>query len=153
MRTAIITVLLGSPLFASDVRELRRGTPCSWDALFMQGTAVEPCGCTRGTVLYAEGHLPKVKARMQNSVWKGKHFDSAGSFINRWLGGVEAVRASVCVGESLLDGQPCIVMQYTADAKVFGGRRDELRQIGPGLWLGRAYEGNRVVNYFTLESR
>jgi hypothetical protein len=133
--------------------ELQRGDSCWWDELFRQGTVSgEPVGKTRGTVLSAQGHFPKLKARFQGLLWKGKTFRGDGTFINRWVG-FEAVTATVTIGESWFDGQPCVVMQYAADAPVFGGVRDELREIAPGTWLGRGVDSTtgRVKNYFLLQ--
>jgi hypothetical protein len=103
-------------------------------------------------VLYADGKCPRVTARLQGVVWKGKTFYGDGCFTNRWLGGVQAVSADVRIEPSWLDGRPCLVMQYPANAAVFGNVRDELRQIGPGEWLGRSYDSatGRVKNWFVL---
>jgi hypothetical protein len=136
--------------------ELRKATPCCWETLFRQGDlGCGPCGATRGTVLYAEGKHPRVKARVQGAVWKGKTFHGDGTFTNRWLGGIQAVSANVCVEPSWLDGQPCFVMQYAPDAPVFGNDRDELRQIGPGVWLGRSYDSatGNPKNWFVLREK
>ena len=133
-----------------------RATPGCWEALFRQGTlGCGPLGPTRGTVLYADGKHPRLKARLQGVVWKGKTFHDDGTFTNRWLGGVHAVSAGVCVEPSWLDGQPCLVMQYAPDAPVFGGVRDELRQIAPGVWLGRSYDAatGHPKNWFVLREK
>src|SRR5436309_2133589 len=107
---------------------LARATPCCWEALFRQGTVgCGPLGPTRGTVLYADGAHPRLRARLQGAVWKGKTFHADGTLTNRWLGGVRAVSAAAGVGPSWLDGRPCLVVQYAPDAPVFGGVRDELR--------------------------
>src|SRR6516162_7920256 len=104
---------LAGPLAAS----FHEATPCCWEALFRQGTlGCGPLGPTRGTVLYADGKYPRLKAHMQGIVWKGKTFHGDGTFTNRWLGGVHAVSASVHVEPSWLDGQPCLVMQDAQDA-------------------------------------
>jgi hypothetical protein len=128
-------------------------TPGCYEALFRQGAVgCGPLGPTRGTVLYADGQHPRLKARLQGVVWKGKTFHGDGTFTNRWLGGVHAVSADVCVEPSWLDGQPCLVMQYAPDAPVFGNVRDELRQIAPDVWLGRSYDGatGHLKNWFML---
>src|SRR5207248_2293460 len=100
---------------------------CEWEsAVAVQlMTAATPLGPTRGTVLYADGKHPRLTARLQGVVWKGKTFHGDGTFTNRWLGGVHAVSAGVCVEPSWLDGRPCLVMQYAPDAPVFGNVRDE----------------------------
>jgi hypothetical protein len=154
---AVAILALASPSLAGPpAAALPQGTPCDWEALFRQGTlGCEPLGPTRGTVLYADGRHPRLKARLQGVVWKGKTFHGDGTFSNRWLGGVEAVSAGVCVEPSCLDGQPCLVMQYAADAPVFSNVRDELRQIAPDVWLGRSYDGatGRPKNWFVLRGK
>lgn len=132
---------------------LQRGDMCSWDEQFRNGTVgCMPCGKTSGTVLYADGHFPKLKARMQGTAWKGKDFHGDGTFTNRWIG-FEAISTTVTTGTSWFDGQPCIVMEYPPNAPVFGGVRDELREISPGTWLGRNYEiaTGKHKGYFLLQ--
>lgn len=115
-----------------------------------------PVGPTRGTVLYADDALfPRVKARLQETVWKGKTFHGDGTYTNRWLGGVTAVSAGTQVEPSWVDGQPSLVAQYPPTAPVFGNVRDELRQVSPGVWLGRSYDAatGRPKNWFVLRER
>jgi hypothetical protein len=155
--TAVASLALTCPAVAgSRAAALRDGTPCCWEALFRQGTlGCGPHGPTGGTVLYADGKHPRVKARLQGIVWKGKTFHGDGTFTNRWLGGVHAVSADTREEPSWLDGQPCLVMQYPADAAVFGNVRDELRQIGPDEWLGRSYDAatGHPKNWFALRGK
>ena len=138
---------------APSAAALHAATPCCWEALFRQGAlGCGPLGPTRGAVLYADGKLPRLRARLQGVVWKGKTFHGDGTFTNRWLGGVHAVSAGAHVEPSWLDGQPCLVMQYAPDAPVFGNVRDELRQIAPDVWLGRSYDvvTGHPKNWFVL---
>ncbi len=135
---------------------LHETTPCGWEALFRQGTlGCGPLGSTRGVVLYAHGKHPCLKARLQGLIWKGKTFHGDATFTNRWLGGVHAVSAGVEVEPSWLDGQPCYVMQYASNARVFANVRDELRQIAPDVWLGHSYDAatGHVKNWFVLRGK
>src|SRR5262245_25430940 len=92
----VAVVALASPVLAgAPAAALREATPCCWEALFRQGTlGCGPVGPTRGTVLYADGKHPRLKARLQGFVWKGKTFHGDGTITNRWLGGVHAVSAA-----------------------------------------------------------
>jgi len=47
------------------------------------------------------------------------------------------------------------VVRYSPSALVFRNVRDELRQVGPGVWLGRSYDAttSRPKNWFVLEAR
>ena len=152
---ALVLVSLTSAK-APSAAALHEATPCCWEALFRQGAL--GCGLlgpTRGAVLYADGKHPRLKARLQGVVWKGKTFHGDGTFTNRWLGGVHAVSAGAHVEPSWLDGQPCLVMQYAPDAPVFGNVRDELRQIAPDVWLGRSYDvgTGHPKNWFVLRGK
>lgn len=136
---------------------LRQATPGGWEGLFREGvTDGGPVGTTRGTVLYADdARFPRVKARLQGTLWKGKVFHGDGTFTNRWIGGVRAGTADTAVEPSWLDGQPSLVVRYSPSALVFRNVRDELRQVGPGVWLGRSYSAatGRPKNWFVLEAR
>lgn len=132
---------------------LHGATPCDWVALFRHGTlGCGPCGPTRGTILYADGRHPRARACLQGLAWKGKTFYGDGTLTNRWLGGIHAVSAHSDVGPSWLDGQPCLVIQFAPNAPILGNVRDEVRQIAPGVWLGRSCDGatGRLKNWFVL---
>jgi hypothetical protein len=154
---AIAALAFTCPAVAgSSAAALREGDPCCWEVLFRKGTVgCDLHGPTQGTVLYADGNHPRVKARLQGIVWKGKNFHDDGTFTNRWLGGVQAVSADTRVEPSWLDGEPCLVMQYAPNVPVFGNVRDELRQIGPDLWLGRSYDAatGHAKNWFVLRGK
>jgi hypothetical protein len=152
----VVALILSSPTFAGQPAALKEATPCCLETLFRQGNiGCDPHGPTRGTVLYADGKLPRLKAHLQGVVWKGKTFHDDGTFTNRWLGGVTAVSAGICEEPSWLDGQPCFVMQYGPDAPVFRNARDELREIAPDTWLGRSYDActGQPKNWFVLRQK
>jgi hypothetical protein len=154
---AVATLALASRTLAGPpAGSLHEATPCCWESLFRQGAlGCGPVGPTRGAVLYADGKHPRLKAHLQGVVWKGKTFHCDGTFTNRWLGGIQAVSAGVHVEPSWLDGQPCLVMQYAADAHVFGNVRDELREIAPDVWLGHSYDAatGHQKNWFVLRGK
>ncbi len=148
-------ILLSTPLVGQPVA-LREATPRCLEDLFRQGRiGCEPHGPTRGTILYVDGKHPRFKADFQGVIWKGKTFHDDGTFTNRWLGGITAVSARICVEPSWLDGQPCFVMQYAPDAPVFRNARDELREIAPDMWLGRSYDTptSQPKNWFVLRRK
>jgi hypothetical protein len=149
---AVAALALASQTLAG-FPSLSAAPPCCYEALFRQGAlGCDPLGPTSGAVLYVDGKYPRLKAHLQGVVWKGKTFHGDGTFTNRWLCGVRAVSAGVCVAPSWLDGQPCFVMQYAPDAAVFGNVRDELREIAPDVWLGRSYNAatGHPKNWFVL---
>jgi hypothetical protein len=125
------------------------------DAIFAAGTAGEsPTGIGRGRILLrVDGRMPRVRARLQGLVWKGKVFQPDGTFVNQWAG-FRAIASRVEVGPSWYDGRPCLVLEYPPGTPIFGNARDELREVSPGLWLGRFYAvcpSGKLEGYFALE--
>ncbi len=113
-----------------------------------------PVGFGRGRVLVLTNtKRPRAKARMANAVWKGKVFGDGGCFTNQWAC-FRALDSRAVYGPSWLDGKPCIVMEYPPGTPLFANMRDEIRQIGPNLYLGRFYERcpcPKVRGYFVLQ--
>lgn len=133
---------------------LGRLTVGQLDAVFGCGSVgVLPVGLGSGRVLVrTDTRMPQARARLQSLVWKGKFFRCDGTFTNQWLG-FRAVDSVVQLGTSWYDGQPCILLDYPPDAPVFGNARDELREIAPGVLLGRFYERcpqPKLQGYFVL---
>ena len=164
MKSLIVALVLviASPFARAEPRacltagELARMDACQLDAVFRRGKGgATPCGPGRGKVLLVvDALMPRVRARLMGTVWKGKFFFPGGcTFTNQWLG-FRAVDGPVIVGPSWADGAPCLVLDYPTTAAVFGNTRDELREIGEGLFLGRFYERcpcPRLRGYFVLD--
>jgi hypothetical protein len=74
--------------------------------------------------------------------------------VNRFLG-VRSVPGALGIGPSWLDGAPSLILDYEGTSWVYADYRDEIRQIGPGLWLGLMYDRttwpHRRVMMFALE--
>jgi hypothetical protein len=128
------------------------------DRLFRAGAAQPtPAGRVDGTLLLAAGlPLGRVGAAIvRRAVWQGKIFDPLSQTIRNVVSplGIEAVVAHTSIAPSRLDGRPCILLDYGRTSLIARGVRDELRRIGPGLYLGLAYwHGHRVLA-FALEAR
>ena len=134
---------------------LKKLSECELTRLFEQGTVNQiPVGYAKGRVLLmTDAKLPRLKARMASSFWKGKHFDDDGGFINQFVG-FQALRSKAELGTSWHDGKPCIVIEYPSNTPLFGNNRDELREIAPGLYLARLYERcpcPRSIGYFAIQ--
>jgi hypothetical protein len=115
---------------------------CELEQLYRQATpGTIPVGYLCGRAIYCPGApLSPARSKVSQSVWQGKHFCPAdGTLINQWCLGMRAVRARVCYGQSWLDGQPSIVMDYRGMSHVWGNVRDEIREVAPGLYLGLMY--------------
>ncbi len=87
-------------------------------------------------------------------MWQGKIFRDDATMINRF-GLVRAIPADVYLGESLSDGQPALIFDYSG-SKLWPDVRDEVREVAPGLYLGVMYKGKvrpEQKMYFALDAR
>ena len=123
------------------------------DDLFTNSPAGDiPNGEANGTAIIAPGTAFSAEiAEIINLFgWKGKTFDAAhGTLRNRILAfGIDAIIAQVYKGASWFDGKECIVLDYSQTSLVAKHIRDEIRQIGPGMYLGVVYwDKNRTINF------
>ena len=115
-----------------------------------------PSGFAPGRAIKNPGsRRTAANSRFTGIVWKGKEFRSDGTMINRLFGGLKAIPADVYVGESVLDGQPALVFDYSR-SRLWPTVRDEVREVSPGLYLGIMYKGGAPKNppmYFALDAR
>ncbi|MGA8261948.1 MAG: hypothetical protein WB783_17180 [Arenicellales bacterium] len=139
-----------------DVPKLLEMTQQQLDDLFKESPAGDiPDGEAEGTAIIAPG--TKFSAPIAQVInhfgWKGKVFDAEkGTLKNRILVfGLEAIIARVYKGPSWLDGEECIVLDYSETSFVAQRIRDEIRLIGPGFYLGKVYWGKDRLIDFCLE--
>jgi hypothetical protein len=120
-----------------------------------------PVGETEGTAIIAPGtKFSKAISKMVECfAWQGKVFkpdkhDPTRSTLRNKLTmlGFEAIVAQVYKDKSLHDGKECIVLDYSDTSLVAGWIRDELRQVEPGLYLGKVYgHEDKPLIHFALE--
>jgi hypothetical protein len=114
-----------------------------------------PRGRGRGTVVFAPHTLVgRIAAKLAYLLaWKGKVFDPQGSDLRNLVSpfGFRLIRARVYEQASWLDGRPCIVLDYSKTSLVARKIRDEIREVGDGVYLGLVFWGSRLVLKFTLE--
>jgi hypothetical protein len=129
------------------------------DMLYRQGTVTAvPVERVRGTAILAPGsRRTRVLSRGARVVWQGKVFQPGqGTAVNRFFG-LRVVRSQVYQGPSWLDGGPSLVLDYSQTSRVYANKRDEIRQVAPGLFLGLMYDRMtappRLQMYFALEAR
>lgn len=129
------------------------------DELFTSNTAGPiPDGEGRGTAIFFPGTLLTGPIQTVLSIaWQGKIFDAdRGTLVNR-LFGVRVVAADVYYGTSWFDGEEAIIVDYAGTVPFAKGGRDELREIAPGIYLGRGYRpslfGSVFASNFVLEFR
>jgi len=126
------------------------------DQLFGSSPAGDiPNGEAQGTAILSPGtKFSKEIAEIINLFgWKGKTFDAAhGTLTNRILAlGVNAIVAQVYKAESWFDGNECIVLDYSKTSLVAEHIRDEIRQIGSGMYLGLVYWDKTRTIHFALQ--
>jgi len=141
---------------AYDVPQLLKMSQAELDALFTGSAAGKiPNGEAQGTAIIAPGttYSPRIATFINHFAWQGKIFDAKkGELKNRLTSlGFNAIIAKVYKGPSWLDGKECIVLDYSETSLVAGWIRDEIRQIGPGLYLGKVYGGKKRLIDFALK--
>lgn len=127
-------------------------------AVFRTGSpAALPSGPVRGTPLIAPGTgRARLMSRGARVLWQGKVIDpDAAGAVNRFLG-VRIIRGEFYRAPSWLDGAPTLVLDYRRTSHIYARYRDEIRRIGPGLYLGLMLDRTRPragpVTLFALEA-
>ncbi len=142
-----------------SVDQLFQLGPAELDALYQQcPIAPLPSGKVRGRALLFPGtRLARPASKAARAFWQGKVFDSAKpGAVNRFFG-LRMIRADVYQDQSWMDGQPCLVLDYSQTSRVYARYRDEIRQVAPGLLLGVMYDRKskgpqpEITLYFALE--
>ena len=141
---------------AYDVPTLLAMTQTQLDDLFKESPPGDiPTGEAQGTAIIAPGtkYSEPIAQIINHFAWQGKVFDAQkGLLKNRILAfGIEAIIAKVYKGPSWLDGKECIVLDYSDTSLLAHWIRDEIRLIGPGLYLGKVYWGKERLIDFVLQ--
>ena len=135
------------------VADLLKMTQAELDTLFSSVEAGPiPDGQADGTAIIAScaNYSAEIAKMVSVFAWQGKVFDAkAGMLRNRiTILGVNAIVAKVYKGPSWLDGKECIVLDYSETSLVAHWIRDEIRLIGPGLYLGKVYwDKTRLIDF------
>jgi hypothetical protein len=148
---------LGEAL-AMDAKQLLKMSKQELDALFSAHDAGSiPDGEAKGTAIIAPGtSSSEAIAELINIfAWQGKVFDAkAGILQNHILPfGLKAIIARVYKAPSWLDGNECIVLDYSETSLVASHVRDEIRQIEAGFYLGKVYWDKARLIDFSLDFR
>jgi hypothetical protein len=117
-----------------------------------------PSGDTRGTAIVTGSLLPRTLARFARLfAWQGKVFDifadngNAGVLINKITPlSLSFIVAKVYRAPSWLDQQDTIVIDYSSTSFFAKMIRDEIRQVEPGLYLGKVWWGKHRILDFAL---
>jgi hypothetical protein len=120
------------------------------DRLFAESPAGPiPSGIGRGTAIVMPSS-PAARPIAQITkmlLWQGKLFDGDRHDLLNLLTpfSLRGIRAQVYESESWVDGNPCIVLDYSKSSPVARAVRDEIRMIGDGEYLGIVFVGRRKI--------
>lgn len=145
----------GTELSHADLMAMSRS---ALDDLYrgIETPGATPAGDTRGTAVVFPGswvgHLLSGLARLV--AWQGKVFNPAQDGLRNKITPLRfrSIRASVYRGESWMDGGEATIIDYSRTSIVARWIRDEVREVSPGLWLGKVFLRRWHVLDFTLEA-
>jgi hypothetical protein len=125
------------------------------DRLFEKSEAgAIPRGRGAGTALAGTAsQFARPFAKVASVFWQGKRFEALHDELRNLITRAElpAFRARVREEPSLVDGRPCIVLDYSKTSWLARPIRDEIRQVAPGEFLGIVFVfGRRVPLRFWL---
>ncbi|HEY2986746.1 MAG TPA: hypothetical protein VGL11_03405 [Candidatus Binatia bacterium] len=141
---------------AYDVDQLLGMSQTELDDLFKKSPTGEiPNGEGDGTAIVAPGtkYSKEIAQFVNHFAWQGKVFDAKKGVLKNRISpfGVNAIIAKVYKDKSWLDGKECIVLDYSETSFIAHWIRDEIRQIGPGLYLGKVYWDKKRLIDFALK--
>jgi hypothetical protein len=127
------------------------------DSLFRNGQPGPiPTGRTRGTALLAPGSAidGALRAIVRALVWKGKVFRTGTRDLKNLLSplGIQGIRARVYEDTSWFDQRPAIIIDYSKTSIVARMVRDEIRLVGPGVYVGQIFLWKKRVGHFVLQA-
>lgn len=143
----------------STVKTLLSKSREELDEIYRNATPGDiPSGDTNGTAILAGSIFSKIVAIFARLlVWQGKVFDlfcpggHAGLLVNKITPfGLTFVVAKVYRDKSWLDGKDTIVIDYSKTSFVAKVIRDEIREIEPGVYLGKVWWGKTRILDFAL---
>lgn len=118
-----------------------------------------PTGNTRGTAIAGGNIFAKLYARIARLFfWQGKIFDifchsESGILVNKITPfSLTFIIAKVYREASWLDGKETIVIDYSTTSFFAKKVRDEIREIEPGVYLGKVWWGKKRILDFALVS-
>jgi len=119
-----------------------------------------PQGNTRGTAILGGGTMPRIFSKAARALaWQGKVFDlfspdfNSGVVVNKILPvGLHSIVAKTYRGQSWMDGKDTIIIDYSETSLLARQIRDEIREVEPGLYLGKVWWGKTRILDFALET-
>ena len=141
---------------AIDAQQLLQMSQQQLDQLFSAHDAGPiPDGEAKGTAIVAPGttYSENIATFVNHFAWQGKVFDPEKGVLRNKITpfGLNAIIAKVYKGESWLDCQECIVLDYSETSLLAHWIRDEIREIEPRVYLGKVYWSKKRLIDFALE--
>ena len=126
------------------------------DDVFSQApTGPVPQSVVQGTAILLPGTMfaPVISWLVRALIWKGKAFEKGGTELRNRLSplGIRGIRATVSFDTSWLDGKKAILIDYSKTSFVAQKIRDEIREVAPGVYLGKVWWGKTRICDFALE--
>jgi hypothetical protein len=125
-----------------SVDELRQMSQMELNQVYAEAQAGNvPDGESAGTaVFFPDAGIFNIPSQILASLfWQGKVFETEEGVLVNKVVGFRAIRAEVYRGESLFDGNESIIIDYSRTSILANPVRDEIREVAPGIYLGRAY--------------
>lgn len=115
-----------------------------------------PEGKVRGRVILFPGTaLARPTSRFSRLLWQGKVIDGSHGRASNKFFGVRFIKGNLGHGPSWMDGQPATILDYSETSHLYANYRDEIRQVGPGLFLGAMFSRTTpeptFMMYFALQ--
>ena len=131
------------------------------DQLYQRTPAGEaPNGDTRGTAIISGTPFTKALAAFARLFgWQGKIFDMfcggrEGILINKITPfSLSFIIAKVYKAPSWMDGEETIVIDYSSTSFFAAKVRDEIREVEPGVYLGKVWWGRTRLIDFALVAK
>ncbi|MDX2481823.1 MAG: hypothetical protein QNK24_15990 [Desulfuromusa sp.] len=120
-----------------------------------------PSGDTRGTAIVAGTFFARCYAHVARLfAWQGKVFDlfppdqQNGILINKITAfSMTFIVAKVYKDASWMDGKETIVIDYSKTSFLARKIRDEIREVEPGVYLGKVWWGKTRILDFALSAQ
>ncbi len=130
------------------------------DEIYKNATAGKvPTTEMRGTAIVAGSQFSQLYARLARLLaWQGKVFDifappDCGVLINKITPfSLNFIVAKVYRGASWMDGKETIIIDYSKTSFFAKKIRDEIREVEPGIYLGKVWWGKHRILDFALEA-
>jgi hypothetical protein len=138
---------------AITVPDLLKMSQTQLDELFTKSPTDDiPDGEAKGTAIIAPGttYSEDIAEFINHFAWQGKVFDSQKGFLRNEIlpFGLRAIIAKVYQAPSWLDNKECIVLDYSETSLLAHWIRDEIREIAPGIYLGKVYwDKKRLIDF------